>query len=270
MENTRNPSTENLVQALRNFFSCFPLPLRRNLSTADDLESGLSNDHAPSPEQGHTWPYHAEPQPDLRYHHNRSSTSSPLEHPSVAPRAVIGESHREITRFSVSRNGNGEAMRESPSAPMDLYRDGFPDSSQPSSSSSSSHPAPAPDSGNTTNNNNTPPFVIPQRHLLTIAALFGHPEVPQRPHTLGWGDFKYTMAYFGFVIDGSGGGGSRFKFKPTKLSLYISPERRGSSFTVHRPHGGAHEDRIPRATLQGIGRELTRLYGWSAEMFTGE
>jgi hypothetical protein len=255
MDNATNSSTGSLVHALRNLFNCFPLTLRRNVSVADDLESGRNVDHGhtspASPRQAHTRSCHVEPQPYSRYYHNGSSTpSSPLERPGVVPRAraVIGEPPRETARLDASprevseeeelgnvwrnENGNGETTQES------------------------------------ANNGNVPPFRIPQRHLLTIAALFGHPEVPQRPNGLDWSDFISTMAFFGFAIDGSGPSGSRVKFMPME-SLYIAPERRGCNFTAHRPHG-AHGDRISRAILQDMGRDLTRIYGWSAEMFTGE
>lgn len=103
------------------------------------------------------------------------------------------------------------------------------------------------------------------REMHVIDALFHRPGAP-RVAEVEWNDFIRVMAHIGFSV--VPGNHNNFRFRVANSSVIFPVESQGEVITAHRPHGG--RTALSLNEMRGIGRRMTRAFGWSTNTFENQ
>ncbi|KAI1340884.1 hypothetical protein F5Y15DRAFT_414608 [Xylariaceae sp. FL0016] len=100
---------------------------------------------------------------------------------------------------------------------------------------------------------------------MSVIETLYHTPGSHPPHHLEQKDFERLMSHLGFSVE-RGAAGSRVKFTPHGLGAFV-PNGVMTSYTLHEPHGKGKKDANHISKARRMGEDLSKLYGWSPDMF---
>ncbi|KAI1152288.1 hypothetical protein F4825DRAFT_450597 [Nemania diffusa] len=178
--------------------------------------------------------------------------------------------HESIAGSNISRHlpasgsPSTSSLSDRPAIDDDVDEDADKDADGYGTTNNQSAPHAYPDPSSHSPNIHIPEVIrkLDRNDWDVIGALFSHPRFHPGPKEVDWDQFQRTMTRLGFS---KVPGNTNARFSVTVSNDMFPAESMGQVVTAHRPHGGRIA--LDRSEVREVGSRLTRLFGWTAEMF---